>query len=275
MLRHLFGFPVELQSCPDLRFVLRYGPVFSVTAHPESGCLAFGVDNLQHGRLLIRYAGAGLPGGPSPAEAIRRLQHAMPVYERLYTHPALIRLQGHGPAADGYAAIFLLPNGVPMEGAVLEQALRLPLLSRLRMIDRIFDFHAFAAAQGVLSVGFSLPALWADCATAEITLADIDLYRPLPSRNDWGRMPGNSRFLSPEEYELGAPLDTWTMQYTMGALAFALFAGHADRERGAWTAGEALYQVASRACSEERGDRYPSYDAFLLAWRAAAGETVP
>ena len=66
----------------------------------------------------------------------------------------------------------------------------------------------------------------------------------MPCRNDRGRMPGSARFLSPEEYELGAPLDGLTLQYTMGALAFAFLADHGSREAGAWMAAAPLYAVA-------------------------------
>ena len=143
------------------------------------------------------------------------------------------------------------------------------------MIDAVFDFHAFALQRGYLAVGFYDGNLIADFATGLITVCGIDWYRPLPALNDWGRMPGSSRFLSPEEYTAGAPLDEITLQYTMGALAFFFFGRRESREREDWTAGEALFRVAEQACREDRAGRFSSYVDFLSAWRQAAGRTVP
>ena len=102
----------------------------------------------------------------------------------------------------------------------------------------------------------------------------IDRYRLKPAVNDLGRMPGAAQFMSPEEYAPGAPLDDLTAQYALGALAFFFFGTYASRERAAWMAGEALYRVALRACSEQREARYPTLAEFVADWRRAAGQTV-
>ena len=275
MMQDVFGFDVDMLSPQSFDFVLRYGRPFLVMPRPACGLVCFGVDSPQYGRLLIRFAGAALTGGPAPGAAVGMLQGAMPAYEALYPHPALIKLQGHGAAGGGYAAIFRWVEGESLgEAAAMRRLLYQPLLVRLRMIDRVFDFHAWAAAKGYAAVGFGVSCLRADFATGGIAVSDIDLYRPMPAKNDRGRMPGSHLFLSPEDYELGAPLDEVSMQYTMGALAFAFFAGPGIRERGAWMAGEPLYRVAERACSEARGERYATLGDFLRAWRRAAGETV-
>ncbi|MBQ7455689.1 MAG: hypothetical protein IJS53_04535 [Clostridia bacterium] len=274
MIQDVFGWPVEMEQPQDFSFALRYGAPFGVWARPETGLLFFGLDSARYGRLCLRYAGAPLAGA-KPDQAVSRLRAAMPAYEALYPHPALAKLQGHGEAAGGYAALFRWVEGEGLDGRdALRRLLAQPLLSRLRMIDPLMDFHAFAAAQGWLSVGFCLSSLVADLSTATVTIADVDLYRRLPAVNDRGRMPGAVRFLSPEEYEQGAALDELTMQYTLGALAFAFFAPEGSRERADWVAGEALYRVAIRACSDDRSARFPSLAAFLEAWREAARKTI-
>ena len=272
----IFGVPVALDTPRDFDFILNYGEPFAVWAQPEKGLLCFGVEGPRYGRLLIRYAGAPLTGGIPAEEAVGFLRRAMPVYEALYPHPALIKLQGHGPAAGGYMAIFQWPEGLNLrENDVRVQLGRQPLLTQLGMIDRVFDFHLFALQKGYQPLGFDEGGLTADWTAGSITVCDIDLYRTAPAVNDLGRMPGSSFFLSPEEYRLGEPLDGRATQYTMGALAFFFFGDRFLRERVTWTAGEPLYRVACRACEEDREKRYATFADFLAAWRQAAGETWP
>lgn len=276
MTQDLFGFPVELAAPRNFDFILNYGEPFAVWEQQQNGLLCFGLEGARYGRLLIRYAGAPLTAGIPADQAINLLYGAMPAYEALYPHPALIKLQGHGPAAEGYMAIYKWPEGMNLrENDARAQLERQPLLTRLRMIDRVFDFHLFALQKGYQPVGFDESDLFADWVAGRVTIGNIDPYRLAPAVNDQGRMPGSSFFLSPEEYHLGEPLDGRSTQYAMGALAFFFFGDRVMRERGLWTAGEPLYRVACRACEEEREKRYPSYLDFLSAWRQAAGETWP
>jgi serine/threonine-protein kinase len=52
-----------------------------------------------------------------------------------------------------------------------------------------------------------------------------------PYVNEMGRMWGSTRFMSPEEFTLGAYIDEVTNVYAMGATAFALCCGHSPRPR--------------------------------------------
>ena len=276
MIQDIWGFPVELAAPRNFDFILNYGRPFALWPQPQKGLLCFGMEGPRYGRLLIRYAGAPLAHGLPAEEAIQWLHAAMPAYEALYPHPALIKLQGHGPAAGGYMAIFRWPEGMNLrENDARLQLARQPLLTRLRMIDGIFDFQRCALQSGYQPVGFDESCLTADMTEGKLTLCDIDRYLPAPAVNDWGRMPGSSFFLSPEEYHQDEALDERTAQYAMGALAFFFFGDRMLRERAAWTAGQALYRVACQACEEHREKRYPTYADFLAAWRQAAGETWP
>ena len=122
----------------------------------------------------------------------------MPAYEALYPHPALIKLQGHGPAAGGYMAIYQWPEGMNLrENDARAQLERQPLLTRLGMIDRVFDFHLFALQKGYQPVGFDESDLFADWVAGRVTIGNIDPYRLAPAVNDQGRMPGSSFFREP------------------------------------------------------------------------------
>ncbi len=50
-----------------------------------------------------------------------------------------------------------------------------------------------------------------------------------PYVNKMGRLWGSSRFMSPEEFELNAIIDSRTNVFNMGAIAFAILGGGKDR----------------------------------------------
>ncbi len=81
-------------------------------------------------------------------------------------------------------------------------------------------------------------------------------------------MWGSSRFMSPEEYTLGAGLDEVTNVYTAGATAFA-FLADGDRSPEAWPLGRETYVVAARAVSEACGERQQSLAELTKEWNAA------
>ena len=268
MTQDVFGLPVSLAAPFDFSFLGRYGRPFCVFDEQTSGNISFGMQSEQYGKLLVKFAGAqSINSHYAPEAAVQALKNAAPLYDIL-RHPALVRLAGQGEVAGGYALIFRWVEGENLYQADVRKRLRhQPLIVRLQMLDRLFDFHLHCARQGYTAVDFYDGSLMANFATGKITICDIDLYRPLPAVNDLGRMPGSARFLSPEEYELGAPLDSITMQYTMGALAFCFLSRDGSRHADQWTADPLLFDIASRATHPDRAQRYAGMGAFLSAWR--------
>lgn len=270
MIQDVFGLPVNLSSPFDFSFLGRYGRPFCVFDEQMSGNICFGMQSETYGKLLVKFAGAPtLNSRYSPQKAVQTLQSAAPLYDIL-RHPALASLAGHGAVAGGYALIFRWAEGENMHDPAVRRRVRhQPPLNKLQLLDRVFDFHLHCANLGYTAVDFYDGSLLYDFATGRVTICDIDLYRPMPAVNDIGRMPGSARFLAPEEYDLGAPLDSLTMQYAMGALAFEVLSRDGSRDRDQWAASLPLYAVASRAVSLDRAQRYPGLGAFLSAWREA------
>ena len=269
------GVPYAALSEPDLRWLRPYGTVFQVMDRQFSGNLCFGVEG-NYGRLFVKYAGARTVNyRGKPEQSILTLKNAMPLYDR--SHPALTRLLAHGPAGDGYAAIFEWRDALPLRSAhspsAMDRARRLPLEKSLRMLDMVFDLHLNLAQDGIVAVDFYDGSVLIDFDRDEAIVCDIDLYRRKPAFNDRGRMWGSSRFMAPEEYQLDAALDETTTEYNMAALAFAFYGSNEDRGRHVWTAPYCLWEVAHRAVSENKADRYPSMRAFLDAWREAVGQS--
>ncbi len=81
-----------------------------------------------------------------------------------------------------------------------------------------------------------------------------------------GRLWGSSRFMSPEEFELNAMIDSRTNVFNMGAMAFAILGGGKDRSFAEWEASRDLYETAYRAVNENRAERYASVEEFYEEW---------
>ena len=267
------GVPYMALEEPDLCWLRPYGTVFRVMDRQYSGNLCFGVDG-RFGRLFIKYAGAKtVHYRGKPQNAVSALKEAMPLYDR--EHPALTKLLAHGPAGDGYAAIFAWRDALPLHAvhgpSAMNQVRRLPLEKTLRMLDMVFDLHESLSQGGIVAAGFSDDHVLIDFEREEALVCDIDHYRFKPAYNDRGRAGSSSRFMAPEEYEKGAVLDETTTAYGMAALAFAVFSVRGNRSREAWVGPGHLWEVARKAVSENKADRYPSMRAFLSAWREAVG----
>lgn len=80
-----------------------------------------------------------------------------------------------------------------------------------------------------------------------------------------GRMYGSAKFMSPEEFELGATINEITNVYTAGAFAFALF-GNYSKNIVDWKLSKKLFSVATKAVNNNRNDRYSSINEFRKAW---------
>jgi serine/threonine-protein kinase len=91
-----------------------------------------------------------------------------------------------------------------------------------------------------------------------------------------GRMFGSTRFMAPEEFELGALIDEQTNVFVMGQTAL-VFLSDGTLNPNAFRGTPDLFKVIARACEPERLRRYDSMAAFYRAWRAtrAAYEIDP
>lgn len=270
------GVSFELREAYDFSFLCKYGRVFRVYADQDSGNICFGVEKAGE-RLFVKFAGAPTVAYQGdPAEAVLRLRRTVPVYRDL-AHPALIRFRFSEEIGGGFAMVFDWVDGECMGRqypASRRAFLQLPDAERLRVFAAIVSFHMHMAAQGYVAIDFYDGSVLYDFNAARTYICDIDFYTRAPVVNTMGRMWGSSRFMSPEEFTLGAAIDEITHVYTMGAMAFALFGGETDRSPGLWRLGDAAYQVALRAVREQRGERYGSLAAFAAAWAAATGEAL-
>ena len=146
--------------------------------------------------------------------------------------------------------------------------MHLPLERRLGIFREVLEFHIHAAKRGYVSVDFYDGCVLYEEDTGRTLLCDVDAYHKMPFANPVGRMWGSTRFMAPEEFQKGAAIDERTMVYTMGALAFELFAP-AGRAFSDWPLSQSAWECAKKAISPQREERYADLLSFWHAWREA------
>ena len=278
----------------DFSFIYKIGMVFRVFDAMDSGNICFGVE--QDGkRYFVKFAGARTMDYKGEfVDAVDRLKAAVMVYNDLQ-HPYLINLVDHYQVGNGYLAIFDWVDGEGLRSYwdCVGQAMwnhpdspnyrfrHLPLKKRIAVVDKIMDFHQYVVEKNYVPVDFYDGSMIYNFATDDFHICDIDFYRKTPTYNDMGKMWGSSRFMSPEEYQLGAALDEVSVVFILGATAFELLGGKtenaykawrngtSDRSYESWSASKALFDVANKATSIERSKRYQTVAKLIEAWEAA------
>ena len=144
----------------------------------------------------------------------------------------------------------------------------LPINDRLAVFSDILSFLECVVSRNYVAIDFYDGSIMYDFVNGKTTICDIDLFRKQPCVNDMGHMWGSSRFQSPEEHQLGADIDEITNVYTLGATAFALF-GEYNRTREKWQLSDKLFEIATRAVSDDRANRQQTIRQFTAEWEAA------
>ncbi len=144
----------------------------------------------------------------------------------------------------------------------------LPSEEILLALDVIFEVHHRLALLGWIAVDFYDGSLIYDFERWAVHLVDLDNYHEGPFTNEMGRMFGSTRFMAPEEFQLGAAIDERTNGFTMGRTV-AVFLSDGALAREPFRGTDALYEVMRRACREDRSERFESMAAFHAAWAGA------
>jgi serine/threonine protein kinase, bacterial len=272
------GVSFKLREQRDLSFLSEYGEVFCVFEENDSGNISFGVE--RNGlRCFVKVAGLITANAVSkPDQAVSALRNAMPVYHDL-KHPALIELVEHGQVDDLYVAVFRWAEGECLfdhwnfavrpkthPESPYSRFKRLPLDRRVKAFETICSFFRLVARKGYVAIDFYDGSIMYDFEKDVTTICDVDFFARTPYINTMGRMWGSSRFMSPEEHELGAVIDEVTNVFTLGATAFMVFGDDRDHSFGKRNANRGLFEVATKANSPSRVERYRSIEEFCMAW---------
>ena len=264
------GINYELQQPFNMNFVSKYGRVFKVFDKQDSGCICFGVQTKDE-RLFVKFAGARPVRYKGTQEnAILGLRAASKAYKDLKNSNLVSFINGVD-IENGYVAIFQWTDAECM-GKQYDSRFKFFELSigdRIHILEDILAFHKFVSEQGYVAIDFYDGSIMFDFSNKRMKICDIDYYTKMPYINSVGRMPGSSRFMSPEEFEKGSVIDEVSNVFLMGATAFALLGDATDRTLQKWHADKALFSVAEKAVSKDRTKRYQSLDELTIAWAYA------
>lgn len=268
------GIPFELAEAFDFAFLSDYGRVFKVFDQQDSGNICFGCISPE-GRRFIKFAGAPtLRAGWTPQKAIDRAKHAAAAYHAL-AHESLINCLYAGEIGGGYIQVFPWVEGIcwgKMYPAQRKDFIALSDFIKLDIYSTILQFHQHVLSCGWICLDFYDGSVLYQPETGKTYICDIEFYQKQPYLNQTGRLPGSSRFMSPEEFTAGMPVDEQSCVFVMGATAFELFGGGIDRSALLWRLNEGSYQAALRAVQPERDARWPSLESYVEAWNTAQKE---
>lgn len=234
------------------------------------------------GDYFVKSAGEGEPppGAPLPvldrSARVNLLRNAVEI-ARSIDHPALARLRSVIELSTGPVLVYDRASGelvgVPAArrndpDSSYRRFATAPPAIRLAVLDQLLDAHRTLEEAGWVACDLYDGCLMVDLATARLTLIDLDTYRRGPSTNDMGRMFGSTRFMAPEEFTAGAPLDARTTVFTLGRLLRHFGTGLTE-DLADFCGGAALAAVVERATRRERTERHGGVGELVAAWTAA------
>jgi len=264
------GIPYKLKEPFDFSFISKYGKVFKVFDDQDSGNICFGVQKDEK-RFFIKYAGAETARACVGKNiSISNLKASAQVYWDL-KHINLVNILYSEDIGNGFSVVYdwvdaeYMGRMYPLSR---KKFMQLPLESRVKVFEEILLFHTHVASCGYVAVDFYDGSIMYDFINEKAVICDIDLYVKTPFINPMGRLWGSGRFMSPEEFILGAQIDEITNVYTMGATAFALFSEY-DRSQEAWPLTKSLYDVAKKAVDDDRSKRQQSIKQLFSEWKDA------
>ncbi|WP_058306888.1 protein kinase domain-containing protein [Gracilibacillus massiliensis] len=271
----------QLQEKHNFKWLTNMGEVFRVFDQQDSGNICFGIEK-DGIKKFVKYAGAKTKEYTGqPKDAITTLKNSIFIFEDLQ-HKHLINLLEHFEVEKGYVLVFEWfegdclhphwsfppPHKYTHPESPFYRFKQLPIERRLKSFKSILEFHRHVERNNYVAVDFYDGSILYDFRNNLTKICDIDLYKKKPFINTMGRLWGSSRFMSPEEFELGAKIDGKTNVYNMGAIAFGLLGGELDRSISKWEAGQELYQIAMKAVQKDTKDRYSTIEEFVLAWES-------
>lgn len=287
----------RLKEAQDFTWLKKYGTAFWVVDETGSGCICIGMEDKDK-KYFCKIAGADTIGAEmSPPESVALLKEAVHLYYDLQ-HPNLIKIIEEYEYRQFYVVVFEWAEGEclfdhwnfrkyendPDLKSPKERFRELSVGKKLKTAEVLFSFLENVNQKGYVAVDFYDGSLIYDFSTDVLTICDIDLFRKAPVINDKGEdWFGTKRLKAPEEYEKGSVIDEQTNIFTLGALLFEFFGTFSEEEihrryqenqfrpcsLSNWQLNKESYQVAKKAVSLNKRDRYLTFADFFEDWKKA------
>ena len=224
----------------------------------------------------------GTPGPPVPDAPVPYLDHAGRVrllrnavdLARSCDHPALPALLNVIESPMGPALVYEAACGDPIRvpseqrgdpTSSYQRLAHLPASALFGLFDTLIDVHVALAAAGWVAGDLYDGCLIVDFRVPSLSVIDLDSYRRGPTINDMGRMFGSTRFMAPEEFELGAQIDERTTVFTLGRIVWH-FATRLTEDPAEFCGTAGLANVIQKACEPFPADRHASVADLASAW---------
>lgn len=251
----------------------------------DSGNISWVVET-EDGSFFVKTAGTLSPvptGAPVPyfdhAGRVELLRNAVELAQSC-SHPCLARLRNVIETPAGPALVYDYAPGNLIDSkqradpqSAYRRFAHLPAPQLLSHFDTIIDIHEQLAIRGWIASDLYDGSILVDFDSGQLTLMDLDSYQRGPGVNTMGRMFGSTRFMAPEEFELGAPIDQRTTVCTLGRLVWH-FGTRLTEQAEQFCGTAAVRKVVEQAATAERGDRYDTLEHFASAWRRARAASL-
>ena len=262
------AFPyIDRASSSPREFLAGVGEIFAVFDQrtQDSGNASYGVE-VGGRRYFVKTA-----GDPDDDDSAR-LNHAERVgllrnaaeLARSVRHPALPKFHGVVESPRAPMPVYEWADGHLVRKA-LARVRALPASEVAGMLDTVFDLHAALAERGWVACDFYDGAMIYDFQRRRVRAVDLDCYRRGAFVNKMGRMFGSSRFMAPEEFELGAVIDERTTVFTLGRTA-AVLLSDSSLNRAPFRGSDAQHEAMLTACRQSPDERFQSVAEFRAAW---------
>jgi hypothetical protein len=254
-------------------WIAQLGQIFATfdARTQDSGHISYGVLGADGRRRFVKTAGdsAISPGGTPHHERVEILRRTAAIQHGI-DHPALVPLEDVVEASDGVVIVHEWFEGEvlrspaekrddPGEAHSRFRALSLPEIAAA--IDAIIDVHVSLERAGWIAGDFYDGCLMYDFDNRTIKLIDLECYHRGPFVNGVGRLPGSTRFMAPEEFAKGDPIDARTTVYNLGRMLEIFLASRYPYPE--------LENVTKRATSGRPDRRQASVSVLQIEWRAA------
>jgi serine/threonine-protein kinase len=263
-------------------FLAAHGEIFTEFGRvtQDSGNISYGLRTADGQRYFVKTPGAAddAPANLAHAQRVELLRNAARIARIVDGHPAAPRLYQVIESPAGPMLIYEWRDGELLHARREERDRPESAHQRFRRLsadqitaalDAVIDLHALLGARGYVAIDFYDGALIYDFEARRVTVCDMDHYHQSPFTNTMGRMLGSSRFMSPEEFQLGATIDQRTTVFTLGRM-IAIFLGDGTLQRPSFRGSQPQFELMQWACQPRPGDRPRDIAEFATAWMSWA-----
>lgn len=229
------------------------------------------------GRYVVKHASAD-------EESVGWLKSAI-AFHGAVSHASIRAIVHHITTPDGLAVIEEWASGEVLVDSFdptvsarddptspYQRFLGLAVSEVVHALTQLIDAHVALTRAGFVAVDLYDGCLVYDFERRQLSLIDLDLYRPGPYVLETERQYGSDAFMAPEEWEKGARIDERTTVFTLGRFVAVLLGcdRYGPAEPAEFRGSDELFDIAMRACAPDPADRFGSVLELSRHWNEAS-----